>query len=403
MIDVRLGDCLQEMQRLPAESIDLIYLDPPFFTQKRHRSRTRDGLTEFAFDDVWHNQGDYSSFLSVRLSEMRRLLSSRGSVFFHCDRRANHLARVLLDDIFGVDQFRAEIIWSYRRWSNSSRQLLPQHQTILYYSASDDYIFNEVRTEYSPTTNIDQILQRRTRDSRNMAAYLRDEHGNVVMNGSKKGVPLGDVWDIPYLNPKAQERVGYPTQKPVLLLERIITLASLEESTILDPFCGSGTTLVAAKRCGRRAIGIDVSAEAVRVTKSRLANPARSDSGVVMHGREAYNSVDKSALAVLSGLSIVPVHRNKGIDAILKEDLAGTPITIRVQRPSETLMDAVNKLYKASISKRSRLMFVVACNDYGLPSESFLPSGVVVVNAASKSIGETVNAFRNQLAQACAH
>ena len=122
-----------------------------------------------------------------------------------------------------------------------------------------------------------------------------------------------------------------------------------------------------------------------------------------MHGREAYNSVDKSALAVLSGLSIVPVHRNKGIDAILKEDLAGTPITIRVQRPSETLMDAVNKLYKASISKRSRLMFVVACNDYGLPSESFLPSGVVVVNAASKSIGETVNAFRNQLAQACAH
>ncbi len=171
----------------------------------------------------------------------------------------------LLDEVFGSENFRSEIIWHYRRWSNSQRGLLPAHQTILYYSKTDTYTFNEKLTEYSLATNVDQILQRRSRDDSNKSVYDRDENGNVVSNGPKRGVPLSDVWDIPFLNPKAKERTGYPTQKPLLLLERIISLATNEGDCVLDPFCGSGTTLVAAQSLNRTAMGVDVLRRRCRV------------------------------------------------------------------------------------------------------------------------------------------
>ena len=101
---------------------------------------------------------------------------------------------------------------------------MPSHQTILFYSQSEAFKFNTVITSYSESTNIDQILQKRVRDERGKAIYARDQAGDPVTNGGKRGVPLGDVWEIPYLNPKARERVGYPTQKPVLLIERIIEM-----------------------------------------------------------------------------------------------------------------------------------------------------------------------------------
>lgn len=174
--------------------------------------------------------------------------------------------------MFGSENFRSEIIWHYRRWSNSQRGLLLAHQTILYYTKSDQFTFNEMWTEYSPATNVDQILQRRSRDEFNKSVYDRDEDGNVIANGSKRGVPLSDVWDIPFLNPKAKERTGYPTQKPLSLLERIITLTTNEGDCVVDPFCGSGTTLVAAQSLGRTAIGVDVSEDA-RCTATAASTP----------------------------------------------------------------------------------------------------------------------------------
>lgn len=108
-------------------------------------------------------------------------------------------------------------------------------------------MFNPQFVEYSPSTNVDQILQQRTRDASGKSVYRKDINGTILSNGAKRGVPLGDVWDIPYLNPKARERVGYPTQKPILLLERIIQLSTQVGDVVLDPCCGSGTTLVAAK------------------------------------------------------------------------------------------------------------------------------------------------------------
>lgn len=386
-IQVHLGDCLSILQKMESGSVNLAYLDPPFFTRKVHRLAPRDRSREFSFDDLWATQREYATFLYERLCELHRVISGDGCVFFHCDRNAVHLARAILDDIFGSENFRSEIIWHYRRWSNSQRSLLPAHQNILYYTKSDNYTFNEILMEYSPATNVDQILQRRSRDESNKSVYARDDQGNTVPNGAKRGVPLSDVWDIPFLNPKAKERTGYPTQKPLLLLERIISLASNEGDCILDPFCGSGTSLVAAQLLNRNAVGIDLSEDAVEMTRKRLRELTVSQSRLLDLGREAYRNADETALAVLQGVEFVPVQRNSGIDAILKQDFDGGPVTIRVQRSGETLLETARMLSKASVSKGAKLMFVIAfvrggCFDFA----DELPTGVVVIDSPAMGI-----------------
>ena len=388
-IQVGLGDCLPLLNEMKSGCVDLAYLDPPFFTQKTQRLAPRDRSQEFSFEDRWSSQKEYGEFLLERLRATHRVISDRGSIFVHCDRNAVHLVRLLLDEVFGCDNFRSEIIWHYRRWSNSQRGLLPAHQTILYYSKSDQYIFNEIWTEYSPATNVDQILQRRSRDEFNKSVYDRDDEGHVIANGIKRGVPLGDVWDIPFLNPKAKERTGYPTQKPLLLLERIIALATNEGDCVLDPFCGSGTTLVAAQALNRAAIGIDVSEDAVKLTRTRLLSPTRSESRLMEVGREAYRTADDAALALLQGLDFVPVHRNNGIDALLKQEFDGGPIPIRVQRRGETLLDAAQKLSKAAASKGAKLMFVVTHSRTGcFEFADQLPPDVVAVESPAFGIRE---------------
>lgn len=395
-VEVRLGDCLAILQEMEGGSADLAYLDPPFFTQKVHRLSPRDRSKEFTFEDLWSSQKEYGTFLLDRLWAAHRVISDHGSLFFHCDRNAVHLARFLLDEVFGSENFRSEIIWHYRRWSNSQRGLLPAHQTILYYTKSENYVFNEVWTEYSPATNVDQILQRRSRDDFNKSIYDRDNDGNVIANGNKRGVPLGDVWDIPLLNPKAKERTGYPTQKPLLLLERIINLATNEGDCVLDPFCGSGTTLVAAQSLHRAAIGIDASKEAVSLSKSRLYESVRSNSRLLEVGREAYRNADETVLAMLQGLDYVPVQRNKGIDAILKQEFDGGPVPIRVQRASETLFDAALKLSKASAGKGAKLMFVIALTRGGcLEFANELPPDVVAVESPALGIRDHLDMLQN--------
>lgn len=394
--EVHLGDCLAILQTMEGKSVALAYLDPPFFTQKVHRLGPRDRSKEFSFGDLWSSQKEYGTFLLERLRAAHRVISDRGSLFFHCDHNAVHVARLLLDEVFGSENFRSEIIWHYRRWSNSQRGLLPAHQTILYYTKSDRYIFNEMWTDYSPATNVDQILQRRSRDDFNKSVYARDENGNVIANGTKRGVPLGDVWDIPLLNPKAKERTGYPTQKPLLLLERIINLTTNEGDCVLDPFCGSGTTLVAAQSLRRTAIGIDVSEDAVALTKSRLSESVRSNSRLLEVGRDAYRNADEIVLAMLQGLEYVPVQRNNGIDAILKQEFDGGPVPIRVQRAGENLLDAALKLSRASAGKGAKLMFVVALARGGcFEFADELPSGVIAVESPALGIRDHLDKLRN--------
>lgn len=386
------GDCLDILPNFESESIDLIYLDPPFFTNTIQKLKTRDGNKEFSYSDIWKSHEEYAEFLYKRLQELKRVLKSDGSIFVHCDKNSTHIVKTLLDDIFGLKQFQSEIIWYYKRWSNSRKGLLPSHQTIYFYSKTKNFKFKTIYNDYSETTNIDQILQKRVRDKNGKTVYAKDENGNTINSDIKKGVPLNDVWEIPYLNPKAKERVGYPTQKPILLLERIIEIASNEEDTILDPFCGSGTTLVAGKLNNRKVIGIDKSEEAIKLTKSRLDKPIKSESNLLKKGKKAYQNVNSLVEKLLHDIDYVPVQRNSGIDAILKITYKDSPILIRIQKEHETIEEAIKKLQKAITIKHSKKAFLIRTNDLNsVFKTNTINHKIEIINSTSYGLKEILN------------
>jgi len=343
---VLLGDCLTIFDTLDKETIDLIYLDPPFFTQKEQKMTTRKGDKYYNFSDKWKNMDEYTNHLKIRLEKCKDLLRPTGSLFLHCDKTASHYLKVTLDSVFGNNNFQSEIIWAYRRWSNAKKGLLNNHQTIFFYSKSKNFKFNDTYDEYSPATNIDQIVQIRERDSRNKAVYKKNDDGTPLLCEEKKGVPMGDVWDIPYLNPKARERVGYPTQKPILLLERIISCVTDEGDTVLDPYCGSGTTLVASKILNRDYIGIDINKDAVNLAIARLKNPIKSESNVMKKGRQSYRRSDTRIIKIVSDLRATLVQRNKGIDALVSN--LGQVVPIKIVLNKEDVDCAAFQLKKAS-------------------------------------------------------
>jgi len=340
------GDCKTELQKIEQNSIDLIYLDPPFFTQKTQILKNKDNK-EYSFEDSWDNIITYKNYIQERLKECRKVLKNTGSIFLHCDRSASHYLRIALDEVFGADNFQSEIIWSYKRWSNAKKGLLNAHQVIFFYSKNADFKFNPVYTDYSPTTNLDQIFQKRVRDENGKTVYKTSENGSTELMEEKKGVPLSDVWEIPYLNPKAKERVGYPTQKPILLLEKIIKLVTDEGDTVLDPFCGSGTTLVASQILKRKFIGLDQSEEAIELSKQRLENPIKTESKLLKKGKESYINQDPKITEILNRLHVIPVQRNKGIDGFLKTTTSFKPIPVRIQKENETLESAIDLLLQA--------------------------------------------------------
>lgn len=260
------ADCLEALPTLPDASVQLVYLDPPFNTNARRKTQVA------AYEDSFGATADYIAYMRPRVMYMRRVLAANGSLFFHCDWRTSHHVRVMLDEVFCVfppsttqGQFVNEIVWHYGLGaSRARRQLLTKHDVIFWYANSANYTFNLIRDE--PTQAM-------------LAKYRHiDEHGNRYMMSYGKrytlkgGKPLDDVWRIPAIAPTSGERAGYPTQKPLALLRRIIQLASNEGDLVLDPFCGSGTTLVAAQQLGRRWIGIDANAQAIAIAKLRLEN-----------------------------------------------------------------------------------------------------------------------------------
>lgn len=378
------GDCLTGLKEIEEESADLVYLDPPFFTRKRQSLKTRDNSKEYSFEDTWESIEEYVRYMEKRLEECRRILKSSGSVFLHCDRSASHHLRVALDDVFGDRNFRSEIVWAYRRWSNAKKGLLNRHQVIHFYSKTPDFKFNPVYESYSPTTNIDQIFQKRTRNKHGRTTYKKTDDGNFELTEGKKGVPLSDVWEIPYLNPKARERAGYPSQKPVVLLERIIKLVTDEGDTVVDPFCGSGTTLVAAKLLNRKFAGIDISEDAIELTRRRLENPVKSESKLPENGKGAHLSQDNRIMEILNEIEAVPVRRNRGIDGFLRIDGKMRPVPVRIQRTRETVEDAANRLLNASRRNGFATKILIRTDDgRSIPSTGSQDSagerGVVIV------------------------
>lgn len=380
------------MRTLEEGAVDMVYLDPPFFTQKCHVLRDAAGGTH-RFSDIWESRQAYLAFLRERLVEMRRVLKYTGSLFFHCDTTASHHIRALLDEIFGEENFRSEIIWTYRRWSNSKKGLLPGHQTIFFYSKSEHFKFHTLYGEYSPTTNLDQILQMRTRNAEGKSSYKYDEVGNVIMAGEKRGVPMTDVWDIPFLNPKARERVGYPTQKPVELLRRIIQLSTDEGDLILDPFCGSGSTLVAAKCMMRQCIGIDVSEDAIKLSRARLSEPVITESRLLKIGAMAYRTKSAEEMAILSQFECDIVQRNKGIDAFLKKYYLGAPVAVKIQKRTETFREAVALLQAAGEKKKCSFTVLIIRNDESPLTEVRPPDNMIIINSNMLELERSINAL----------
>lgn len=373
------GDCLDILEQIDNSSIDMIYLDPPFFTQKMQSLKDTQG-TEYFFRDVWNSREQYLDYMKVRVYELKRVLKDTGSIFLHCDEKASHYLRIILDDVFGEENFRSEIIWTYKRWSNSKKGLLPGHQTIFFYSKTNNYKFNIIYTEYSPTTNIDQILQERVRDTRGKAIYKHDDNGEVVLSKEKKGVPMSDVWEIPFLNPKAKERVGYPTQKPIELLERIVRISTDVGDTVLDPFCGSGTTMVAAELVNRKGIGIDISRDAVEISENRLKNPYKTESRLLKLGIASYKTKSDVDSAILNQLDCDVVQRNKGIDGFLKKYYKNAPVAVKIQKATESFSEAVGLLKNAGKRKKCSATILIRTQNDKLTRHVDIPSNMIIID-----------------------
>ena len=260
------GDCLFVLTHdIPAESVDLIYLDPPFFTGKVQKGKWQPGAMEVSFEDsrrFWKEKGiselapewmkhiaikrpDFASYLYYmmeRLQACHKALKKTGSIYLHCDYRASHYLKMVMDEIFGPDRFMNEIIWYYKTGGVSKRWLGRKHDTILLYSKGETHKFKPQKEK----------------------SYLTHKYGfsNIQMHQDERGyyrwVTMRDVWDIPALRGNQPETTGYPTQKPEELLRRIIELSSDENDLVLDPFCGCGTTVIVASKLNRRFIGIDI-------------------------------------------------------------------------------------------------------------------------------------------------
>jgi len=242
-------DWLDGLAALEPGSADLVYADPPFNTGAPRTAAAG------AFDDRWPTIADYMAWLTPRLAACRTVLADTGSILIHVDWRTSHRVRIALDDLFGEDRFVNHLVWRYGLGGSSPRRFARKHDDILFYCVDPDrYWFNPPRV---PAT------------SRRMAGE------------TKKAT---DVLDVPAINNMARERVGWPTQKPLALMRLLVGACCPPGGLVVDPCCGSGATLVAATDLGRRAIGFDVSEDAIALTRQRL--------GLARDGRAAGVSGD---------------------------------------------------------------------------------------------------------------
>ena len=345
------GDNLDILRGMNSESVDLIYLDPPFNSNRNYSAPVGSAAAGAAFKDTWtlsdldvawmgliadeqpaiyktleaagltHGKGmqSYLCMMAVRLLEMQRVLKETGSIYLHCDPTASHYLKLIMDAVFGANTFRSEIIWKRTTAHSDTRQGRRQHgrihDVLLFYTKSSEWTWNTIYTDYDPEYveknyrhvepktgrryTLDNIsgpggaakgnpeyevmgVTRYWRYSRERMQELI-EAGRIVQRSpgtvprykryldEMPGIPLQDSWtDIGPISSQANERLGYPTQKPLALLERIIKASSNLGDMVLDPFCGCATACVAAESLGREWVGIDLSPKAIELVNVRL-------------------------------------------------------------------------------------------------------------------------------------
>jgi DNA modification methylase len=318
VIDTRVifcGDNLEQLKKLPDQCVDLIYIDPPFNSNRNYEVFWGETKEKRAFEDRHASTQAYIDFMRPRCVELHRVLKKTGSFYYHCDWHASHYVKIMLDQIFGQNQFQTEIIWRRTNAKGLAFRSFPNdHDSVFYYTKSDDYTFNrqylphdedyikdfykyvepETGRQYqlADLTNPNKDRPNLTYEflgikrvwrwtkERMQEAYKK---GLIVQSSpdavprlkryldEQEGIPVDSIWaDIPPIQSQSEERLGYPTQKPLALLDRIIKASSNPNDIVLDAFCGCGTALVAAENLGRQWIGIDVSPTACRVMAKRL-------------------------------------------------------------------------------------------------------------------------------------
>jgi DNA modification methylase len=274
------GDNLHVMRSLPSESIDLIYIDPPFFSQQTYNVLFGDQNELRSFKDIWEGgMNGYLTWLNARLYEMKRLLKKSGLLVVHLDHHATHYVKVELDRLFGYEAFMNEVIWHYSGWNRRMPGGFSRRHDNLLFVARDTKAlrFHSFARAWSSVEEYVRVRKQKVRkDDKGRQYVLSDAGGGkrvkrYLEEAMEAGVFVDDVWDIDKLNNSALEAIGYPTQKPEVLLERVITAGSEEGDVVADFFSGGGTTAAVAQRLGRRWIASDISRVAVSITSDRIS------------------------------------------------------------------------------------------------------------------------------------
>ncbi len=327
-----IADNLPIMRGIDSDCIDLIYLDPPFNTNRNYKAPIGSPAEGAEFKDIWTDKevkhewhGEiaetheelyqviqaseviydksmkiYLMAMAVRLFEMQRILKPNGSIYLHCDPTASHYLKIIMDSLFGMKQFRNELVWYYKNASRGKQMFAKAHDLVYWYSKSDKFLFNR-----------DDVLMA---FESGMTEWRYKKQGKEP----PKGKTPDDVITIPSLNTMAKERTGYPTQKPLALLEQIIKASSSEDDIVLDPFCGCATACVAAEKLRRQWIGIDISPSAETITKIRLEEASVQGelfSPIQMSDITVSNDpplrTDKSDTAIQRRLPAYQTHKNE--------------------------------------------------------------------------------------------
>lgn len=298
------GDNLQVMSHLLKQfrgKVDLIYIDPPFDSDAEYKKKVRlkgkdlvgdtNSFEEKQYTDIWSND-EYLQFMFERIVMLRELLAQDGTCVVHADSSKVHHLRCILDEVFGGKNFKNEIIWFYEnKLGTGGNTIDSRHDTLLVYTKGGTQTFNPIRL---PVKNMKPQPVTQKIDGKRV--WLKDENGANLYQDSRSERPLGDVWTVPIINPVANERTGYPTQKPEALLENVLRLWSNPNDLVFDCFMGSGTTQAVAIKLSRRFIGADINLGAIQTATKRLIGLAGASNQAslgddirVAKGFEVYN------------------------------------------------------------------------------------------------------------------
>ena len=280
-------DNLQRLSEFPAECVDLVYLDPPFFSNRNYEVIWGDEAEVRSFEDRWEGGiQHYVEWMRERVIELHRILKPSGSIYLHCDWHASHYLKVMMDDVFGYRQFRNDIAWHYSGWNKRLKgKFERRHDSLLFYGKGtvNEQVFNSWAQPWRSEEEYIHVRKQKVYADEDGRRYVHSDAGGgkrvrrYVSDAMAVGSYIDDVWEIDKLNNSAKEALGYPTQKPEELMRRIITASSDKGQIVLDPFCGCGTTLVAAHVLNRQWIGIDISPTAVELEKRRLLKIGAKD------------------------------------------------------------------------------------------------------------------------------